>query len=100
MSKHFDYFNNSTRDRPRAFIQYKGTDICCDIHCPNCKAHGHIDSYFCYQYRCLICNKVYELSPFIEMKEIENPDKQEMENAKVDLELLEEDEGQINESFS
>ena len=41
------------------FIQWKGTDVCCDVHCPNCGFHGHVDAEFFYHYKCPSCKKVY-----------------------------------------
>lgn len=53
---------------PHAWIQFKGTDLCADFHCP-CGEHGHIDAEFAYFFRCK-CGKVFELSGFIEAREI------------------------------
>lgn len=42
-------------------IQWKGTDVCIDLHCI-CGASGHIDGYFLYHYECAACHRKYALS--------------------------------------
>jgi hypothetical protein len=42
------------------FIQWKGTEVCMDLHCP-CGTHSHIDADFAYRVRCAGCGDVYEL---------------------------------------
>ncbi len=69
------------------WIQWKGTDVCMDLHC-RCGAHGHIDDMFAYFYRCLACGetfavgqtvRLYPLSPEVTTKHVDR--------AKVDSEL-------------
>jgi len=45
---------------PRAFIQWKGTDVCMDFHC-DCGAHCHFDGYFAYAVKCPHCGAVWEM---------------------------------------
>ena len=47
-------------DRPRAFIQWKGTDVCMDFHC-ECGAYCHFDGYFAYTVKCPHCGAVWEM---------------------------------------
>lgn len=42
------------------FIQWKGTEVCMDLHCP-CGVHTHYDAEFAYRIRCAGCQAVYEL---------------------------------------
>lgn len=49
------------------FIQWKGTDLCMDLHCP-CGTHGHIDSDFVYGVRCPGCGAIYELGTQVILK--------------------------------
>ena len=35
-----------------AFIQWKGTDVCCDVRCGDCGNHYHIDGEFFYGWTC------------------------------------------------
>jgi len=55
--------------KPDIFLQWKGTDVCLDFNCV-CGHHSHIDDYFCYYIRCPNCNRVYELSPQIDSREL------------------------------
>lgn len=47
------------------FIQWKGTDLCIDFHCPcqpdEIKFSAHFDGYFAHALRCPACGSVYEL---------------------------------------
>jgi hypothetical protein len=47
------------------FIQWKGTDVCLDFHCP-CQPEdtaysSHLDGFFAYFVRCPRCGAVYEM---------------------------------------
>ena len=55
---------------PRGFIQWKGTEVCMDIHC-KCGNSSHIDDDFAYHVKCPKCNTVYRCNPNIELIEIE-----------------------------
>lgn len=54
---------------PCAFIQWKGTDVCMDCYCV-CGEQIHIDADFAYAVKCHHCNRVYEMSAMVEMREI------------------------------
>lgn len=68
LSSHFeernvsDFFGSVMRrdhmDGPHAWIQYKGSKICADIHC-ECGALGHVDADFCYWIKCEACGRHY-----------------------------------------
>ena len=62
---------NKNRERPYAHIQWKGTDVCMDIHC-KCGADLHIDEEFCHHIKCIRCGAFYECSGFIELYEIDH----------------------------
>lgn len=47
------------KDKPHLFIQWKGTDVCCDIWC-SCGAHSHFDGDFFYFFKCPTCGQVWE----------------------------------------
>lgn len=55
--------------RPTSFIQWKGTDLCADFYCV-CGDQFHLDSDFAYCVQCPACNRRYELSTRIEMREL------------------------------
>lgn len=54
---------------PHGWIQWKGTDVCMDIHC-KCGHHSHIDAAFTYNIQCPKCNTIYRCNPHIEFIEI------------------------------
>ena len=43
-----------------AFIQWKGTEVCCDFRC-ECGAEGHIDAMFVYAVACPKCGKTWQM---------------------------------------
>lgn len=47
-------------------IQWKGTDVCIDIHCP-CGAHSHIDAEFLYFFRCAKCYTAYAVGSTVRL---------------------------------
>lgn len=47
--KHTD--EQARLERPFGWIQWKGTNVCIDLHC-ECGAHGHVDAEFLYFVRC------------------------------------------------
>ncbi len=44
--------------KPHGWIQWKGTDVCMDIHC-TCGHMGHVDADFFYYYQCPNCDARY-----------------------------------------
>lgn len=42
------------------FIQWKGTEVCMDFHCP-CGYGAHIDGGFAYFIGCAQCGAIYEM---------------------------------------
>ena len=42
-------------------IQWKGTFLCMDVHCPNCGEGGHIDGDFASAIACRKCGAVYKM---------------------------------------
>ncbi len=56
-------------DKPHGWIQWKGTDVCMDVHCL-CGEPGHVDSEFCYHVKCHNCGRVYFCNGHIELIEI------------------------------
>lgn len=53
---------------PHGWIQFKGTDICLDVHC-KCGELTHIDGTFIYFLKCGACGATYELNGHIELVE-------------------------------
>ena len=48
-------------DGPRGWIQWKGTDVCMDVHCA-CGDQFHIDGDFAYEVQCRACGQVYAVN--------------------------------------
>lgn len=57
-------------NQPHGWIQWKGTDVCMDVHCV-CGALGHVDAEFCYYVKCADCGRVYFCNGHIELIELE-----------------------------
>lgn len=57
------------KEKPHGWIQWKGTDVCIDIHC-KCGEHSHFDGDFLYTVQCPSCGACYMLNPHIELVEI------------------------------
>lgn len=49
---------------PFGWIQFKGTNICMDVHCA-CGVHGHVDDYFAYYVKCAKCGAIYAVSGYV-----------------------------------
>jgi hypothetical protein len=58
-----------TLPNPHAFIQWKGTDVCMDCYCI-CGESFHVDDDFTYAVQCPYCERRYEMSAVIEMREM------------------------------
>ena len=50
----------------KGFIQWKGTDVCIDIHCTYGES-SHFDGDFMYFIECPSCGKVCEASSYIDL---------------------------------
>lgn len=62
------------KDKPHGWIQWKGTDVCMDIHC-KCGELSHVDASFTYNVKCPSCGTVYMCNGHIELIElIEEPE--------------------------
>lgn len=61
---------------PHLWLQWKGTDVCADIHCA-CGAHLHFDGFFLYQLRCGSCGQAYECGTHVTLYPIEAPPEDE-----------------------
>ena len=57
------------RKVPYGWIQWKGTNVCVDIHC-KCGKLCHFDGDFMYHIKCKHCGRVYECDGHIELREL------------------------------
>lgn len=60
--------------QPHAWLQWKGTAVCMDVHCA-CGEHFHIDDEFTYHVKCMKCERVYFCNGHIELIELEEEPK-------------------------
>ncbi len=58
------------KGKPHGWIQWKGTDVCMDIHC-ECGCLSHIDADFLYHVKCPECGNVYSCNGHIELIKLE-----------------------------
>lgn len=75
--------------RPGSFIQWKGTELCADFHCP-CGGGGHIDAMFAYSLHCPACDRRWHLSPRLLVREMKPGEFDEGESV---VELWDRDDG-------
>lgn len=59
-------------DIPHGWIQWKGTDVCVDIHC-KCGTLSHFDGEFMYSIQCPECKTIYFCNGHIELIEMTEP---------------------------
>ena len=49
---------------PHAWIQWKGTSVCADVHC-TCGHQDHVDEDFFYSWKCPECRAEYSVSGYV-----------------------------------
>ena len=54
---------------PHVWIQWKGTDVCADIHCA-CGEHLHHHGTFMYFVKCPSCQRVWEVGTHVHLYEV------------------------------
>lgn len=59
------------KNKTSGWIQWKGTNVCMDVHCAKCGHHSHLDIDFAYHVICPKCKTVYFCNGHIEMIELE-----------------------------
>lgn len=60
------------KDAPHGWIQWKGTNVCMDIHC-KCGAHLHVDREFFYSFTCGSCQTIYAVGATVRLVELTEP---------------------------
>ncbi len=56
-------------DKPHGWIQWKGTNVCMDVHCV-CGESSHVDADFTYHVKCPYCGRVYFCNGHIQFIEL------------------------------
>jgi hypothetical protein len=54
---------------PHGWIQWKGTDVCMDVHC-SCGERTHVDASFAYTITCGACGKLWAVCSNVRLVEI------------------------------
>ena len=60
------YSQDNPAGEASGWIQWKGTDVCIDLHC-KCGHHGHFDGEFFYYYECPKCHAQYALGQNVKL---------------------------------
>ena len=60
------YSGDHQKGEAHGWIQWKGTDVCVDLHC-KCGHHGHYDGDFLYFYQCPACGTKYAVGQNIKL---------------------------------
>lgn len=69
MSAHLAIEQPLFKDKPHGWIQWKGTNVCIDLHC-TCGAHIHFDGDFLYNWLCPKCDRLWEMGTHMPMYEV------------------------------
>jgi hypothetical protein len=59
------------RSGPHTYIQWKGTDVCMDVHC-SCGKRSHVDAEFAYHIRCPHCRQLWAMCSHVRMVAIDD----------------------------
>ncbi len=66
---HLDVESPLFAGKPHMWIQWKGTNVCCDVYC-DCGAHLHFDCDFLYFFKCRECGQVWESGTHVNMYKV------------------------------
>jgi len=66
IDQNFPSLKSGNKTIPFGWVQWKGTDVCLDIHC-ECGERTHYDGDFCYHIRCGNCGLIYECDGHIKL---------------------------------
>lgn len=72
------YDQDNPETESGGWIQWKGTDVCVDLHCV-CGAHGHVDGDFAYFLKCLKCGRIFATGQNIKLIELNAEQLKEIE---------------------
>jgi hypothetical protein len=76
--------NEVEAEEPFGYIQWKGTDVCMDLHC-KCGHHGHVDDEFFYYYVCPKCKTTYAVGNKVKLIELNEENKEFVEKDRPNL---------------
>jgi hypothetical protein len=72
MSEFLEKDGERVKGEPHVWVQWKGTNVCCDIHC-KCGAHLHFDGWFFYVFQCPHCKRFWEVGTHMPVYEVTAP---------------------------
>ena len=61
---HLDIESPQFEGKPHIWVQWKGTDVCADVHC-SCGEMSHFDGDFFYFFRCPHCGQHWEVGTHV-----------------------------------
>ncbi len=68
-----EYTSIYSQDNPpgaaHGWVQWKGTNVCMDMHC-KCGHHDHFDGDFFYYYKCRKCGACYAVGQNVKLIEL------------------------------
>lgn len=73
---------DSVEGRPHIWIQWKGTNVCADVHCA-CGYHGHLDADFMHFVRCHKCGRTYQVGQSVPIYELPADNAEHPERTRV-----------------
>lgn len=72
--QYYDWaFKECAMPKPFGSIQWKGTNVCMDLHC-TCGAHFHMDTDFLYQVICPKCKQLFAVGWFVKLMPVTDPE--------------------------
>lgn len=66
---HQIYARDNLPGEAHGWIQWKGTNVCIDLHC-KCGAHMHFDGEFFYHFQCPHCGRKYAVGQNVALIEL------------------------------
>ena len=70
--KYSELFNLDGKKECLSFIQWKGSDVCISLWCPDCGSGWHYDGDFFYAWECTECGSVWEVPQYLPMKRVDD----------------------------
>ena len=72
------YGQDNPQGDAHGWIQWKGTDVCIDLHC-KCGYHGHVDGEFFYYYKCPECQLLFAVGQNVKLIELNEEQRETVE---------------------
>jgi len=84
------YSQDNPEGDAHGWIQWKGTDVCIDLHC-KCGHHGHCDCEFLYFFQCPACGAKYALGQNVKLIPLTDEQARHVEEKHVGFKTCERD---------